>query len=98
MFRCADEVKALGEKLERERRQSEALAARVTDMESAALRRETDVSEMKRLIQSVNDEHQQLMKVRHFLCRYKLCLRTKRIQVAAAKMENCILMTLVARV
>lgn len=62
--RFADEVKALGEKLERERRQGEALAARLADMEAAALRRETDVSEMKRLVQSVNDDHQQLMKVK----------------------------------
>lgn len=57
-------MKALGEKLERERRQGEALAARLADMEAAALRRETDVSEMKRLVQSVNDDHQQLMKVK----------------------------------
>ncbi len=57
-------MKALSEKLERERRQNEAFVARLTDMEAAALRRETDVSDMKRLVQTVNEEHQQLMKVR----------------------------------
>lgn len=56
-------MKALSEKLERERRQSEAMAARLVDMEAAAVRRESDMSEMKRLVQQVNDEHQQLMKV-----------------------------------
>lgn len=59
----AEDVKAHSEKLERERRQNEALASRLADMEATALRRETDMSELKRLLQVVKEEHQQVMQV-----------------------------------
>lgn len=63
----AEEVKAQSEKLERERRQNEALAARLVDMETTATRRETDLSELKRQLQAVKEEHQQVMQVRVYL-------------------------------
>ena len=60
----AEEVKAQSEKLERERRQNEALTARLVDMEATGTRRETDLSELKRQLQAVKEEHQQVMQVR----------------------------------
>lgn len=59
----AEELKAHWEKLERERRQNEALTSKLAEMESAAGRRETDISDLKRLLQLVKEEHQQVMQV-----------------------------------
>ena len=59
----AEELKAHWEKLERERRQNEALASKLADMEAMASRRETDISELKRTLQLVKEEHQQVMQV-----------------------------------
>lgn len=59
----AEELKAHWEKLERERRQNEALTSKLADMEATAVRRETDISELKRLLQLVKEEHQQVMQV-----------------------------------
>jgi len=59
----AEELKAHWEKLERERRHNEALTSKLAEMESAAVRRETDISELKRLLQLVKEEHQQVMQV-----------------------------------
>ncbi|XP_046636498.1 hamartin-like isoform X1 [Daphnia pulicaria] len=58
-----EELKAHWEKLERERRQNEALTSKLAEMESAAGRRETDISDLKRLLQLVKEEHQQVMQV-----------------------------------
>ncbi|XP_057367678.1 hamartin-like isoform X1 [Daphnia carinata] len=58
-----EELKAHWEKLERERRQNEALTSKLADMEATALRRETDISELKRTLQLVKEEHQQVMQV-----------------------------------
>ncbi|KAK4025492.1 hypothetical protein OUZ56_014557 [Daphnia magna] len=58
-----EELKAHWEKLERERRQNEALTSKLADMEATAVRRETDISELKRLLQLVKEEHQQVMQV-----------------------------------
>lgn len=60
----AEEVKAQSEKLERERRHNEALSSRLADMEATAGRREADMSELKRFLQVVKEEHQQVMQVR----------------------------------
>jgi hypothetical protein len=59
----AEELKAHWEKLERERRQNEALTSKLAEMDSAAGRRETDISDLKRLLQLVKEEHQQVMQV-----------------------------------
>jgi len=58
-----EEMKAFSEKLERERRINEALTARLVDMEANAVRRETDMTELKRSLQLVKDEYQQMMQV-----------------------------------
>ena len=62
-FFFAEELKAHWEKLERERRHNEALTSKLADMDSAAVRRETDISELKRLLQLVKEENQQVMQV-----------------------------------
>lgn len=62
-FFLAEELKAHWEKLERERRHNEALTSKLADMDSAAVRRETDISELKRLLQLVKEENQQVMQV-----------------------------------
>ena len=63
MYFLAEELKAHWEKLERERRHNEALTSKLADMDSAAVRRETDISELKRLLQLVKEENQQVMQV-----------------------------------
>ena len=60
-----EEMKAFSEKLERERRINEALTARLVDMEANAVRRETDMTELKRSLQLVKDEYQQMMQVNY---------------------------------
>lgn len=62
-FNISEELKAHWEKLERERRQNEALSSKLADMEAMALRRETDISDLKRLLQLVKDEHVQILQV-----------------------------------
>lgn len=63
LFFVAEELKAYWEKLERERRQNEALSSKLADMEATALRRETDISDLKRLLQLVKEEHVQILQV-----------------------------------
>ena len=58
-----EEMKIYSEKLERERRVNEALTAKLVDMEANAVRRETDMTELKRFFQLVKDENQQMIQV-----------------------------------
>ena len=58
-----EEMKTYSEKMERERRVNEALTAKLVDMEANAVRRETDMTELKRFLQLVKDENQQMIQV-----------------------------------
>ena len=56
-------MKSQRENLERERRLNEALTAKLTDLEANGARRESEVAELKRFLQTVKEEHQQLIQV-----------------------------------
>ena len=59
----AEEMKGHRENLERERRLNEALTAKLTDLEANAVKRETEMADLKRFLQTVKEEHQQLILV-----------------------------------
>jgi len=59
----AEEMKGHRENLERERRLNEALTAKLTDLEANAVKRETEMADLKRFLQTVKEGHQQLILV-----------------------------------